>query len=94
MCRSIKRLYNLEPPATKDEIREASLQYVRKISGINHPSVINRATFLTAVDAISIITRDLLATLDTSTPPRTRAEEAALAKARLARRIAAHTGAQ
>lgn len=77
MCRNIKTLYNFEPPATKDEIREAALQYVRKISGFTHPSKINRVPFLNAVDAIAVISRDLLNSLETSVPPRNRADQAA-----------------
>ena len=72
MCRNIKTLYNLDPPASKEEIREAALQYVRKISGFTHPSKANRATFIHAVDAIASISRELLVLLETDAPPRKR----------------------
>lgn len=81
MCRNIKTLYNFEPPATKQEIRDASLQYVRKISGFTNPSKTNRAVFLTAVDAIAAISRDLLLSLETNASPRKRAEQAGKARA-------------
>jgi hypothetical protein len=87
MCRSIKTLYNLDPPATEEEIRAACLQFVRKLSGFNKPSRVNRAVFLTAVDAIAIISRHLLESLETAAPPRSRVDAAARAQARLARRL-------
>jgi hypothetical protein len=87
MCRNIKPLYNLDPPATDEEIREAAFQYVRKVSGINKPSKINRAAFLTAVDTISAATSSFLGTLDTNAPPKHRLEETAKARARAARRF-------
>ena len=89
MCRNIKTLYNFEPPATREEIREASLQYVRKISGFNSPSKTNRAAFIMAVDAIAVITRELLNSLDTTMPPRNREVEAARRRHRYAQRAAA-----
>ena len=88
MCRNIKPLFNYEPPATPDEIRAASLQYVRKISGFNKPSQVNEAAFLAAVEAIAAISGDLLQSLETSSPHRDRADDAAKAQARNARRFA------
>jgi hypothetical protein len=85
MCRNIKTLYNFEPPATDAEIRAASLQYVRKISGYNRPSTANRAAFLTAVDEVAIITKHLLNLLETPAPPRDRTQVAAKAQARAIR---------
>jgi hypothetical protein len=82
MCRSIKPLYNFDPPVTDDEIRAASLQYVRKISGYRKPSKANEAAFTAAVDAIATISRDLLGSLETSAPPRNRAEVAQQARQR------------
>ncbi|NPV78018.1 MAG: DUF2277 domain-containing protein [Anaerolineae bacterium] len=87
MCRNIKTLFNFEPAATEDEIRFASLQFVRKISGFNRPSKVNQAAFDAAVDEIAAATRRLLASLETNTPSRNRAEEAARAQARSARRF-------
>lgn len=88
MCRSIKPLYNFEPPATGIEIHAAALQYVRKISGFSKPSKANEAAFDAAVDAIAAISHDLLAALETSAPPKDRAAEAAKARARSAQRYA------
>ena len=82
MCRNIKTLFNFEPPATEEEIRAASLQFVRKVSGFNKPSKANEAAFLAAVDAIAAISSNLLNSLETSAPPRNRTEEAAKARAR------------
>jgi hypothetical protein len=82
MCRNIKKLYNFEPPATQEEIREAALQYVRKISGFNNPSKANQVVFLTAVDAIAAISSDLLVSLETNVPPRNRAVESARVRVR------------
>jgi hypothetical protein len=82
MCRNIKMLFNFNPPVTEDEIRAASLQFVRKVSGFNKPSKGNEAAFLTAVDEIAVVSARLLASLETNTPPRSREEEAAKAKAR------------
>lgn len=88
MCRNIKPLYNFAPPATEVEIHAAALQFVRKISGFNKPSQANEAAFHAAVDAITAISRNLLASLDTSAPPKDRAAEAAKARARSAQRFA------
>ena len=82
MCRNIKTLFNFEPPATESEIREASLQFVRKLSGFNAPSQANQAAFDRAVEEIGASARVLIASLVTSSRPRTRSEEAAKAKAR------------
>jgi hypothetical protein len=87
MCRNIKRLYNFEPPATQEEIRASALQFVRKISGFNKPSKANQAAFQAAVEAIAEISADLLDSLETSAPPRDRAQEAAKARARAAKRF-------
>ena len=87
MCRNIKPLFNFEPPVTEDEVRAASLQFVRKVSGFNKPSKANEAAFLAAVDEIAAITRNLLNTLETNMPPKDRAEEAAKARARSAQRF-------
>ncbi|HRV95148.1 MAG TPA: DUF2277 domain-containing protein [Anaerolineae bacterium] len=89
MCRNIKTLYNFEPPATEDEIRAASLQFVRKVSGFTKPSKANEAAFLTAVDEIAAITAKLLNALETNAPPKDREEEAAKARARSAQRFSA-----
>ena len=82
MCRNIKTLFNFDPPVTTDEIRGASLQFVRKISGLNKPSKTNEPTFLAAVDEIAGISTRLLRSLETNAPPKNRQEEAAKAKAR------------
>ena len=89
MCRNIKMLFNFEPPVTPDEVRAASLQFVRKISGFNKPSKANEAAFNAAVDAIAGISSGLLASLETNAPPRNREEEAAKARARNAERFPA-----
>lgn len=89
MCRSIKPLYNLEPPVTEEEIHAASLQFVRKISGFTKPSRVNEAAFTAAVDDIATIAGRLLASLDSSAAPRDREEEAARARARAALRFGA-----
>ncbi len=89
MCRNIKTLYNFEPPVTNDEVQAASLQYVRKISGFTKPSKANEAAFMAAVDEIAAASRRLLDSLETAAPPRDRAEEAAKARARAARRFGA-----
>jgi hypothetical protein len=88
MCRNIKTLYNFTPPATEDEIRAAALQYVRKISGFNKPSLANEVAFTAAVDAITAASETLLAALQTTAPPKDRAAEAAKARARAAKRFA------
>lgn len=89
MCRNIKTLFNFEPPVTEEEVRASSLQYVRKISGINKPSKANEARFLAAVDEIAAVSARLLHSLETSAAPRDRAIEAAKAKARAAERFGA-----
>ena len=88
MCRNIRPLFNFDPPVTEEEIRAASLQFVRKISGLNKPSKANEATFRAAVDEIAGVSARLLHALETTAPPKNREEEAATAKARAARRIA------
>ena len=87
MCRSIKTLFNFEPPVTEGEIRAASLQFVRKVSGFNKPSKANEAAFLAAVDEIAAVSNKLLRSLETTAPPRNRAEEAAKARARAAQKF-------
>jgi hypothetical protein len=87
MCRSIKTLFNFDPPVTEEEIRAASLQFVRKISGFTKPSKTNEAAFLAAVDQIAAISAGFLDSLETTAPPKNRREQAALAKARSARRF-------
>lgn len=87
MCRSIKTLFNFEPPVTDHEIRAASLQFVRKVSGFTNPSKSNESAFLTAVDEIEIASRRLLASLQTNAPAKSREEEAAKAHARAAIRF-------
>ena len=82
MCRNIRILFNFEPPVTEEEIRAASLQFVRKVSGFNKPSKTNEAAFNAAVDAIADESRKLLSSLQTSAPPRNRQEETAKAHAR------------
>jgi hypothetical protein len=77
MCRNIKILFNLNPPATDEEIRAASLQFVRKVSGFHKPSKVNEAAFLAAVDEIAAVSRNLLNSLETKALPRDRTEEAA-----------------
>ncbi len=87
MCRNIRTLYNFDPPVTEEEIRAASLQFVRKISGFNTPSRANEAAFYAAVDDIARITGQLLDSLETPATPKNRQEEAAKAKARSAQRF-------
>jgi len=82
MCRNIKTLFNFDPPVTEEEIRAASLQFVRKISGFNKPSQANEAAFQAAVDEVAGISARLLRSLETNAPPKNREEEAARAKAR------------
>jgi hypothetical protein len=89
MCRNIRTLYNFEPPATDDEVRAGSLQYVRKISGFNKPSKANAEAFEHAIDAVAAISRELLDQLETNAPPKDREVEAAKARARSAERRAA-----
>jgi hypothetical protein len=88
MCRNIRTLHNFEPPTTDDEVRDAALQYVRKVSGFTKPSQANAEAFDRAVEAIAESTRTLLAELVTVAPPRDRELEAAKARARWDRRAA------
>jgi hypothetical protein len=88
MCRNIRPLFNFEPPATEDEIRAASLQFVRKISGFTRPSRGNEAAFDRAVDEVADAARRLITALETAAPPKNREEEAAKARARSADRYA------
>jgi hypothetical protein len=87
MCRNIKRLFNFDPPVTAEEIRDASLQFVRKISGFNKPSKANEVSFLAAVDEITAVSTRLLRSLQTNAPAKNREEEAAKAKTRAAARF-------
>jgi hypothetical protein len=89
MCRNIKTLYNFSPPVTPEEVRAASLQFVRKITGFNKPSKANEAAFLNAIDEIANVSLRLLQSLETAAPPKNREEEAAKAKARAAERFGA-----
>jgi hypothetical protein len=89
MCRNIKMLFNFDPPVTDDEIRAASLQYIRKISGFNKPSKANESAFLAAIDEVAAVSTRLLHSLETNAPARSREEEAAKAKARNAERFRA-----
>jgi hypothetical protein len=89
MCRNIRTLHNFEPPATEEEVRDAALQYVRKISGSTKPSKANTEAFDRAVEEITVATRNLLANLVTSAPPKDREVEAAKRRARSAERFAA-----
>ena len=89
MCRNIKTLFNFEPPVTDEEIRAASIQFVRKISGFNKPSKANEAAFHSAVDDIARVSRQLLMSLESTAAPKNREEEAAKAKARAAQRFGA-----
>jgi hypothetical protein len=87
MCRNIKPLFNFEPPVTPDEVRAASLQFVRKITGFNKPSKSNEGPFQNAVEEIAGISMHLLRALETTAPPKDREQEAAKAKARGAKRF-------
>ena len=87
MCRNIKPLFNFDPPVTPEEIRAASLQFVRKISGFTKPSLANEAAFLAAVDDVAAISARLIHSLETSAPPKNREQEAIKAKARAAARF-------
>ena len=89
MCRNIRPLYNFEPPATDEEIRSASLQYVRKISGFTKPSHANSEAFERAVDAVAVASAELLESLTTAAPPKDREVEAEKRRARSAERYAA-----
>jgi hypothetical protein len=88
MCRNIRTLFNFDPPVTPEEIRAASLQFVRKISGFNKPSKANETAFLSAVDEITAVATRLVHSLKTSTPPKRREKEAARARARNLARFA------
>ena len=87
VCRSIKTLFNFQPPVTEDEIRAASLQFVRKVSGFNKPSKANEAAFLAAVDEIAAVSANLLGSLETNAPARNRTEESAKARVRATQRF-------
>ena len=87
MCRNIKTLFNFDPPVTAEEIRAASVQFVRKISGFSKPSKATEGAFQVAVDEIARISTQLLAALETNAPPKNRQEEATKAKARAAQRF-------
>jgi hypothetical protein len=89
MCRNIKTLFNFDPPVNNEEIRAASLQFVRKITGFNKPSKANEASFSAAVEEVAAISARLLHSLETSAPPKNREEEAAKARARAAERFSA-----
>jgi len=89
MCRNIKTLFNFDPPVNNEEIRAASLQFVRKITGFNKPSKANEASFSAAVEEVAAISTRLLDSLETSAPPKNREEEAAKARARAAERFSA-----
>jgi len=93
MCRNIKTLYNFEPPVTEEEVRDAALQFVRKVSGFNKPSKANEAAFFAAVEEIAAVTQNLLNSLETNAPPKNRIEEAARARARAAQRFSKVTEA-
>jgi hypothetical protein len=87
MCRNIKTLFNFEPPVTDEEIHLAALQFVRKVSGFNKPSKANEAAFIAAVDEVAAASGKLLSSLETNATPKNRAEEAARARARAAKRF-------
>jgi hypothetical protein len=87
MCRNIKPLFNFDPPVTDEEIRAASLQFVRKISGFHKPSKANEAAFAAAIEEVTAASARLVRSLETTAPPRNREEEAAKAKARAAARF-------
>ena len=87
MCRNIRTLFNFDPPATEEEIRAASLQFVRKLSGFNAPSRANEAAFNSAIDEVAAVARRLIDSLETSAPPKNRDEEAAKARARAIERF-------
>ena len=89
MCRNIKTLFNFDPPVTNEEVRAASLQFVRKVSGFNKPSKANEATFQAAIDEIAGVVTRLLHSLETSAQPRNREEEALKLQSRAAQRFGA-----
>jgi hypothetical protein len=90
MCRNIKTLFNFEPPATKAEIHDASLQFVRKLSGFTVPSKANEQAFEAAVEKVAAAARELIASMVTQAPPRNREEVAAKARERSAQRFGPH----
>jgi hypothetical protein len=92
MCRNIKTLFNFDPPVTEEEVRAASLQFVRKITGFNKPSKANEEAFQAAMEEIAGVSRRLLRSLETTAPPKNREEEAAKAKMRAAERFGAAGG--
>jgi hypothetical protein len=92
MCRNIRTLFNFDPPATEGEIRAASLQFVRKLSGFNAPSKANEAAFNTAIEEVAAVARRLIDSLETTAPPKNRAIEAAKARARAAERFPREAG--
>ena len=87
MCRNIKTLFNFDPPVTSDEIQAASLQFVRKISGFNKPSLTNEAAFQKAIAEVAAVSTRLLYSLETQAPPKNREEEAVKARARAGERF-------
>jgi len=87
MCRNIRNLFNFDPPVTEEEVRAASLQFVRKISGFNKPSKANEAAFYAAIEEVASTSMRLLTSLETTTPPKNREKEAAKAKLRSAERF-------
>lgn len=87
MCRNIRPLFNFDPPVTEEEVRAASVQFVRKISGLHKPSKVNEGPFQAAVEEIARVSMRLLHSLETNAPPKNREEEAAKAKARSAERF-------
>lgn len=89
MCRNIKLLFNFEPPTTNEEIRAASLQFVRKVTGFNKPSKANEAAFIAAIEQITAFSATLLSSLETNAPPKSREEEAAKALIRYVQRFPA-----
>jgi len=89
MCRNIRTLFNFDPPATEEEIRAASVQFVRKLSGFTKPSQANKAAFDLAVDEVAVVARRLIDSLVTTSTPRDRAESAARARLRSTQRFAA-----
>ncbi|MBH9579321.1 DUF2277 domain-containing protein [Inhella proteolytica] len=94
MCRNIRTLFNFEPPATELEIRDAALQFVRKLSGFNVPSKANEAAFERAVEQVAASTRELIAALHTTATPKNREEEAAKARERSAARFGSPRGGE
>ena len=92
MCRNIKTLFNFDPPATDEEIRAASLQFVRKLSGFNAPSRANEEAFNLAIEEVAAVARRLIDSLETHAPPKNREEEAARARARAAERFGTAAG--